>query len=79
MGIIYYNIKMGGKTMSTSKKIHMIVSILAAAGVFGICSVISNNEALPLWLRIVVEVLSVTNLICVIIFNQDLRKQTEKK
>ncbi len=65
--------------MSTGEKIYMVISIIAAAGVFGICSVISNNQALPLWLRITVEVLSVLNLICVYHYLQNTRKSEKDK
>ena len=60
--------------MSAGEKIYMVISIIAAAGVFGICSVISNNPAIPLWLRIIVEVLSALNLICVYHYLQYVRK-----
>ncbi len=64
--------------MKLWEKIQMAVSIIAAAGVFGICFVVYENEALPLGIRITVAVLGLVNLICVIMAMQERVRQNKK-
>lgn len=54
------------------------MSILAAAGVFGVCFVLYENEALPFGLRITVAALALVNLVCTIWSMQDMVKQNKK-
>lgn len=61
--------------MKAMDKFRVIVSIVAAAGVFGICFVLYNNEALPLGIRIATAVLAVVNLICTILSCQEMVKK----
>lgn len=63
--------------MKTAEKIRVAVSIIAAAGLFGVCFVLFNNEALPLWVRIVVAVLAVVNLGCTTASMQQLVKRNK--
>ncbi len=64
--------------MTISDKIRVVVSIVVAAGLFGVCVALYNNEALPMWARIVVNVLAVTNLVCTIVTAQELVKKGKK-
>lgn len=64
--------------MKTSEKIRVVVTVLVAAGLFGVCFVLFNNEALPMWIRVVVAVLAVVNLASMIQFDQDLIKRGKK-
>ena len=64
--------------MTTSDKVRVVFSIVAAAGLFGVCAAVFNNEALPLWARIVTDVLAVTNLVCTIVTAQELVKKGKK-
>lgn len=64
--------------MTTSDKIRVVFSIVAAAGLFGIGAVVFNNEALPLGARIATNVLAVTNLVCTIVTAQELVKKGKK-
>ncbi len=64
--------------MSISDKIRVVLSIVAAAGLFGVSFVVTNNEALPLPARIAVDVLSVLNLVCTIVTAQELVKKGKK-
>ena len=65
--------------MKTWEKVRVAVSIIAAAGVFGVCFVLYENEALPLWLRILVAVLAVVNMVCTYWSMQDMVKRNKKK
>ena len=64
--------------MTTSDKVRIVFSIVAAAGLFGVCSVVFNNEAMPFGIRAVTEVLAVTNLVCTIVTAQELAKKAKK-
>lgn len=64
--------------MTTSDKLRVVFSIVAAAGLFGVGCALSNNEALPLWARMTVDVLSVLNLVCTIVTAQELVKKGKK-
>lgn len=64
--------------MKIMTKIRVAVSIVAAAGLFGVCSVLYDNAALPRWMRIVVLALAVVNLICTIESMQELVKRKKK-
>ncbi len=64
--------------MTTSDKVRVVFSIVAAAGLFGVGVALYNNEALPMWARIVVDVLAVTNLVCTIVTAQELAKKGKK-
>lgn len=64
--------------MSISDKIRVVLSIVAAAGLFGVCFVVSNNAAVPMWAKMVVDVLSVLNLVCTIVTAQELVKKGKK-
>ncbi len=64
--------------MKSMDKVRVAVSIIVAAGLFGVCSVLYNNEELPLGIRIVVAVLAVLNLVCTILSAQDLAKRSKK-
>ena len=64
--------------MKLMTKIRIIVSIVAAAGLFGVCFVLYQNEALPLWLRIIVAVLAVVNLVCTALSMQGLARRSKK-
>lgn len=64
--------------MSISDKIRVVVGIVVAAGLFGVCAVVFNNEALPMWARIVTIVLAFTNLVCTSVTNQELFKRGKK-
>ena len=64
--------------MKTSEKIRVAVSIIAAAGVFGVCAAVYGSDALPLWARITAEALAVVNLVCTIMSMQDLVKRSKK-
>lgn len=65
--------------MKLMAKVRIVVSIAAAAGLFGVCSVLSGNDALPQWIRVVVEALAVVNLVCTAMSMQDLAKRSKKK
>ena len=64
--------------MKLSEKIQVAVSILAAAGAFGVCFVLYENEALPLGIRITAAALGLVNLICVIMSMQEKVKRSKK-
>ena len=64
--------------MTISDKLRVVISIVAAAGLFGVCAAVYNNEALPMWARIAVDVLAVTNLVCTIVTAQELVKKGKK-
>lgn len=64
--------------MKVATKIRIVVSIVAAAGLFGVCAALYGNEALPLWIRILVEALAVVNLVCTIQSMQGLVKRDKK-
>ena len=64
--------------MSISDKIRVVLSIVAAAGLFGVCFVVSSNAAVPMWAKMVVDVLSVLNLVCTIVTAQELVKKGKK-
>lgn len=64
--------------MTTSDKIRAVISMIAAIGLCGVCGAVYNNEALPMWARILVDVLSVTNLICTVVTCQGLVKKGKK-
>lgn len=64
--------------MKLSEKIRIAVSIIAAAGVFGVCFVLYENEALPLGIRITVAMLGLVNLICVILAMQEKVRRNRK-
>ena len=64
--------------MKVSEKIRLVVSIIAAAGVFGICFVLYENEALPLGIRITPAVFAVVNLVCAYMSAQDMVKRNKK-
>ncbi len=64
--------------MSISDKIRVVLSIVAAAGLFGVGFVVSNNPAVPMWARMTVDVLSVLNLVCAIVTAQELVKKGKK-
>ena len=64
--------------MTISDKLRVVISIVAAAGLFGVCFAVYNNEALPMWARIAVDVLAVTNLVCTIVTAQELVKKGKK-
>ncbi len=65
--------------MTVSDKIRVVFSVIAAAGLFGVCFVLQSNEALPMWTRILVDVLAVINLVCTIVTNQELAKKAKKQ
>lgn len=66
------------KPVSISDKIRVVLSIVAAAGLFGVCFVVSNNPAVPTWAQMTVDVLSVLNLVCTIVTAQELVKKGKK-
>ena len=64
--------------MRISDKIRVVLSILAAAGLFGVGFVVSNYEGVPMWASMTVDVLSVLNLVCTIVTAQELVKKGKK-
>ncbi len=64
--------------MSISDKIRVVLSIVAAAGLFGVGFVVSSNATVPMWARMTVDVLSVLNLVCTIVTAQELVKKGKK-
>ena len=65
--------------MKSTEKLLLIISIISAAGVFGICSIIFNNPELPQLLRTIAEMFAVLNLICVIYHDMSLMRRSRKK
>lgn len=65
--------------MKLWEKIQVAVSIIAAAGVFGVCFVLYENEALPPGIRITVAVLGLVNLVCAIMAMQEKVKRGRKR
>ncbi len=64
--------------MKASDKVRIAVSIAAAAGLFGVGAALYQNEVLPFWARITVEVLAIVNLVCTIWSMQDMVKKSKK-
>ncbi len=64
--------------MKVSDKIQVAVSIIAAAGLDGVCFVLYENKELPLGIRITVAVLGFINLICVVMAMQEKVKRNKK-
>ena len=64
--------------MKLSEKIRIAVSVIAAAGVFGVCFVLYESEALPLGIRITSAALGLVNFICVIMAMQEKVKRNKK-
>lgn len=65
--------------MKFTEKLLLVVSIIGAAGVFGICSIIFDNPDVPQALRIIAEVFATLNLICIMYHNMGLTKRSKKK
>lgn len=64
--------------MTTSDKVKIVTGIVVAAALFGVCCVVSSNEALPSWARIATDVLSALNLLCALDPLQEWLKKRKK-
>ncbi len=64
--------------MTISEKIRVVVSIVAAIGLCGVCGAVYGNEALPLWARLLADGLALINMICTVLTAQEMVKRGKK-
>ena len=52
--------------MATAEKVRMVLGLIAAIGLCGVCGAVYGNEALPMWARLLADALALVNVICVV-------------
>ena len=56
----------------------MVLGLIAACGLCGVCGAVYGNEALPLWARLLADALALVNVICVVRDAQEKVKKGKK-